>query len=136
MIGDMDEFRRSDSESRKLKEKMAYEMLVKNGHEWLRVNGQQKLQEAIETLKVNIRVWNKLTGSTMPFSLQTIDVMLQQLSAYPFVIGMDIIKRTEYVSYCHSLSAVRNHLIKERDDRIRKADQISTDESGGALPTV
>lgn len=127
MSEEIDEYRRRMDQERVMKEKMAYEMLVKNGNEWVRKNGQEKLLEALENIKVNLRVWNKLTGSTTVLNLSSIDTMLQQMSTVPFIIGMDMIKRPEYAEYVHKLSAIRNHLITERDEKMKRiSPELST----------
>lgn len=121
MNDEMNEIRKRMDQEKILKEQMAYEMLVKNGDEWIRKNGQEKLLQEIEYIRVNLRVWNKLTKSTMVLNLQTIDAMLQLMSTVPFIVGTDIIRRPEYAEYTYKLSAIRNHLIKERNEKLLKA---------------
>lgn len=130
----MDEYREHLNQDRILKEKIAYEMLVRNGNEWTLRNGPAKLAEAIEVIRVNLRVWNKLTGSTTVLSLGTIDLMLQQMSTVPFIIGMDMIKRPEYAEYVHKLSAIRNHFIAERNEKMKRINpELSTGEDLGKV---
>lgn len=130
----MDEYRKRMDQDRAMREKMAYEMLVKNGNAWAFKNGPVKLAEAVEQVRVNLRVWNKLTGSTVALNLATVDLMLQQMSTVPFIVGMDMIKRPEYTEYVHKLSAIRNHLIAERNEKMKRINpELST---GGELGKV
>lgn len=126
----MDEKRKLQKEQQKLHEQMAYDTLVTRGNQYLQLFGQAIVNQDIDQMKANLIVWNRLSKASIRYSLQTIDTMMQVWSTMPFIVGVDLINRKEYIDHGNRLSAIRNHIIKERDQRIKDGTQseLSTPE--------
>lgn len=125
MNEEFDEIRKLGQENRREIEKAAYKNLVESGEMWLRINGEQALRNEIMQLKADLIAWNKITGSSLLLNIQAIDLILQTLSSTQTVMGNNIMEITTkfprfYDKAC-KISAIRNYLIKERDEKIRQS---------------
>lgn len=111
---DMGDARRKMTERANAVEKRAHSALVLSGEEYLRRHGIEKLKQDIEVLKTELQVWNSITGSTLRFSLATVDLMLQIMATLPFNVQLpQLVMNHEWAHRNAMLAAVRNHLKKE-----------------------
>lgn len=119
--GDMENLRRHHQEEMKLREKMAYEQMVSSGKEWIQKHGEDGLKTEIEKLRIDLRAWNSVCGSTIPLTLTTIDAMMQAVSILPVVTGqIGLVSSPKYIEFCVRLSAIRNYLIEQKNKVIEK----------------
>lgn len=115
----MNDRRKMINEESKFRVQQAYDMMVRSGDDWIKKNGDKSLIERTAWVKAHIRTWNQITKSTIPFSLQSIDTMILMMSTLPTMIGMDVIMRNEYRDTMACFSAIRNALVKERNDKMK-----------------
>lgn len=109
-------------ENRKRMTELARKSLSGNGDIYLAQFGEKQLDDDVLQLKADLLAWNQLAPSTIRYNLDTINVMLQVLSTLPIKIGrMDILTDPKYAQFGMRLSAIRNRMLKERDEIIAKS---------------
>lgn len=107
------------TEEEKNKAEIALAYLKKSGEIWKQQNGEDKFKKQTELLKQQIMVWNKLTGSTVPFNLNTVETIMCVISSLPFMLrDQGILGIPGFIDFSAAVSAVRNGLIAERDEKI------------------
>lgn len=115
-----EEIRQRQDEEELRRQRQAYDTMVENGNTYIRTNGEPEVRAKIESLKIDMAVWNRIARSSVHLSLQSVELMLQVYSTMPFVLGMDILNRKEYTTACMRLSAIRNLMIKDIQEKIAK----------------
>ena len=101
-----------------LARKMTRESLARGGDEYIRLVGKEAIMKQVELMKLTIQSMNELTGSTVRFSIPTIDAMIIAIGLVPAKIGSDIIGRTPYRDLQIMMQAMKRILEIERDEKV------------------
>ena len=131
----MDEFndmRKMSEEHDKNMQKMAYDNMVKMGENFLATKGQKVVDDEIMAIRAYITAWNKISGSTMAYSLGTIDAFLAATNSVPATMGdMTMQMHPRLIHAVSALSAIRNQIIRERNKKIKESfPNLSTGDDG------
>ena len=117
---EQNEINKLNSERQKKFEKAAYQQMIFLGEEYLRQKGIIQLDRDIKMIRAYLTSWNRITGSSVPFNLNTIDVALARVANIPTSVGVPemAVKNIQFIDLYSSLSAVRNNLIAERNTKL------------------
>lgn len=98
---------------------LAINLLSANGENYLEVYGPEKLEQEIENIRGGMKIWNDVTYGTMSLNLATINIMIFCLSTINL---KDQAKQsdTKFQEMYMILCAIRNRMMKERDQAIAK----------------
>ncbi len=119
MNEEMDEIRKQKEAELKLAMDMAKDSSKQGGIAYVKQFGPEQVTKDIRAHRESIQLWNKVMASSIPFTLNTIDAFLLAYGGMPNIVGMEIINNPKYQQAIKMLSAIRNHLIAERDERMR-----------------
>lgn len=116
-------------------EKLAAKALIECGEKYLATHGEVKLLENIESVKIEIKTWNQVSGSTLIYGLSTIDTMLQVFATFPYATqNMQLALSVPFQDRYGMLAAIRNHIKKEIAKRVADANPSLSPESDGGSP--
>lgn len=120
-MDEMNDRRKENDEHNKKVQKAAVEMLEQCGRTYVEIRPPDFFEKDIRATKAEIIAWNQILKGSVPYNLNTIEVMLFIMAKIPIVAGADILTRNGYNDLNAMLSAIRNRLKEERDKRINES---------------
>ncbi len=108
-------------DSIKIAQDEARNLLVNNGELFLKNHGIEILNKETLQLKTLIQNWNAIVQSTIPLTLQTVDILLLAASMIN-INDPSVLMNKNYNHLYYKLCAIRNQMIDERKKRINSID--------------
>ncbi len=100
-------------------ERAAANATVKVGEDYERIYGAARVSQDELDMKSLFMAWSRIMGASTVFSISSVEAMMIMLQKLPMGPGLNmLLANKEYNLALSSLSAIRNKLIRERDQRI------------------
>lgn len=120
------EIKKIQEEHKRAMEKNAYNAMVNAGNDYIRTHGEENVRKDFDIIKANLSAWNMITGSTMRFSLNTLDILLAAFATFPMIVDPKIAVMPSYYQHYCKLSAMRNIMLADIRKKAETALEIST----------
>lgn len=103
-------------------QKMAYRSMVRIGEDWTIGHGPDGLAKEMMNIRAFIKSWNDISQTSIAFNLQTIDIMLAAIANVPVSARTpELAANPHYINFYSIFSAVRNELMRGRDEKLKAA---------------
>lgn len=117
---EIDSLKRLKEDAQREIQKMAYISMVRMGEDWTRSHGPDGLAKEMLNIRVFIKTWNDISHTAIPFNLQTIDIMLAAIANVPVSARNPALSASpHYINFYSIFSAVRNELVRGRDEKLK-----------------
>ncbi len=131
MNEEKNEIEKIREQERKDTEARAYELLVQEGDLFMKRSGPFNFSQEITNTRAFMTAWNRINHASLGFNLNTIEAMLAAVASLPVSMRRpEIANDPAYKDVYGMFSAMRNKIVRDRDERIRMAvPHLSTSET-------